>query len=135
MPAAGSALASTSCLSSWRQLRGVPWPACTIAHAGWTHPISRCLQPWQHNATTGYPPPVSVKACSAPGHGFGSRETHESDAHLPARRCVQTLIRLASITLAIAAIAYFVVHAKRTLGGHERSEEHTSELPSLMRNA
>src|SRR3546814_5647259 len=91
MPAAGSALASTSCLSSWRQLRGVPWPACTIAHAGWTHPISRCLQPWQHNATTGYPPPVSVKACSAPGHGFGSRETHE------------------------------------------RSEEHTSELQSLMR--
>src|SRR3546814_9139449 len=113
MPAAGSVGASTSCLSSWRQLRGVPWPACTIAHAGWTHPISRCLQPWQHNATTGYPPPVSVKACSAPGHGFGSRETHESDAHLPARRFVKTLIRLETITLAIQAIANFVFRIGR----------------------
>src|SRR3546814_9276616 len=45
--------------------------------------------------------------------------SHESAAHLPARRCVKTLIRLASITVAIAAIAYFVVHAKRTLSGHE----------------
>src|SRR3546814_4504012 len=62
-----------------------------------------------------YPPPVSVKACSAPGPGFGSRETHESDAHLPARRCVKTLIRPASLTLAIAAIASFVVHAQRTI--------------------
>src|SRR3546814_2930533 len=106
-----------------------------MAHAGWTHPISRCLQPWQHNATTGYPPPVSVKACSAPGHGFGSRETHESDAHLPARRCVKTLIRLASITLAIAAIAYFVVHAKRTLSGHEMVSLATGDRKSTRMNS
>src|SRR3546814_20792251 len=118
MPGGGSACASTGCLACWRQLRGVPWPACTIAHAVWTPPISRCLQPWQHNATTGYPPPVSVKACSAPGHGFGSRETHESDAHLAARRGVKTLIRPASSTFALAQIAYFVAPAKRPLSAH-----------------